>query len=1253
MARLESVALGGFYPTPPHLVPLLAAHVRRELPPPPERYSYGRRDLAMLDPCAGEGGALAGLAEGLEPERVHLYAIELETTRAKACAKALGPYRGSVLAGDAFRATCRSGGRSGAGLLYLNPPYDQDRDFQRLEARFLHRFTPALAVGGILVFVVPHYALAASSEHLGLHYEDVAAYRFPGADFDAFKQVVLFARRVDARLAPCPVTAAYARAWSTDASLLEELALPDGDPAYEVPTCGYDGAFEEWLLRAVDMTALLGRHRPWHVTRRAGALEPLTDIVPAGGIEDSLLRFYPVATLPRPAHIAAGISAGIFNGARITPVPAAEARGLPPLLVKGVFDREYKTVDTKVNKDGDEVGQVQVQQPKLVTTVLDLTAGKFHKLGEGVVPTGTSTPSLMNVADLLVDYGPSLMAAMRAQCPTLYDPARDADAIALCPSPRSPFTAQAHAVRALVTLLREPDQTAILLGEIGSGKSTVSVLAARTHGAERILVLCPPHLLDSWRNEAAAVAPELAVHVLETVEDLDRLPKKGEGPFLAILSREAAKLSHGIEAVPSTCPKCGAGVPEGDLAKKRARCEAQDFHPQDTVARAARELAVHLTAHSHHATIPMVLRGRFDAVRFARQARAERETYTGPPPAVRAALGQALARMAARYEGAYQDDASGRAILLLAHALDDPEWTAMAVACVLERPSYNAPDFARSLALLLPSDHPAHDARSTEHRQHHAAGAGRSEYLKELAEGKAVKPYALGATLERRPDGAMLVDGCAPGSLEALERALDKLAHVGRWGLSPSCGEPLYQAVPEPRRVSLAKHITRYHKGAFDFVILDECHEYATEGSAQERAGHRLSGLRVPTIHMTGSVMNGYAVSLFMTMWSVSSDFRREFKREDKGKFVDRFGYRKRLLEDRRDGKVVEFGSQTDRVVRSEKILGDAPGVLPLFVLRHLLRVSVTLHKADLAIELPACRQVRHKVQPSKKQFETYQRLLDALVRQIKADLWQEGMAGKLFGQLAEIPSYLDRATADVGNTEDGRYAVRYPESLDSKVVAEAEGLPPSTILPKEQWMLDLVRAELAAGRHAMVFSWHLSVLPRLARLLEAELGEPAPILYADKVPTAKRQAWIDREIVKKKRRIMLANPVAIQTGLNNLVHFATEVWMENPACNPLTVRQAIGRVDRIGQLRETRIHFPVYEGTLQEACYELLMRKVAVSTATDGLDPEAALSAAGLGSDDALAGLSIGKQLWKLLGEGAEGAGAAEAPRTKRAKAA
>jgi hypothetical protein len=165
-----------------------------------------------------------------------------------------------------------------------------------------------------------------------------------------------------------------------------------------------------------------------------------------------------------------------------------------------------------------------------------------------------------------------------------------------------------------------------------------------------------------------------------------------------------------------------------------------------------------------------------------------------------------------------------------------------------------------------------------------------------------------------------------------------------------------------------------------------------------------------------------------------------------------------------------------------------------------------------------------------------------------------------------------------------------------------------------------------------MVFGWHVSLLPRLARLIEQATGEKVPVLYADKVPTAKRQAWIDKNVVSKGARVMVANPLGISTGLNNLVHFSTEIWMENPGCHPLIFRQANGRIYRLNQTKETRIYFPVYKGTLQAQLHQLLMIKVAVSTATDGLDSESVLLAAGAGDDALTMGLSIGRQLWEMI---------------------
>lgn len=1182
-----------------------------------------------MDPCAGTGAAVNGIVEYLTGSDRYSsyqrrYLCEMEKTRWEA----LKDVTHDALHGDAFHVDFAIGSRKGVDILYLNPPYDVDRECGRMEERFLERFTPAVAVGGYTVFVVPYYALAASAQTLASHYDDVHAYRFPDGDFEAYRQVVLVARRGSGSIAADASIVARVRSWA--ASVDGMLGLQDAPQGvYRISTHNtWSTGLDRWQQRTLDFPRLLRDFQPWTQAQR-GVTTLAPNVVPTVSVQDMLLRTYPVATPPRPAHIAAGIAAGIFNGSRITPNEGT----LPALLVKGVFDREYRTVEEKTDKEGNVKALVQVQQPRLITTVLDLETHRYHTLGDTAGTNVTSVEDL-GVPDLLTLYGQSLMRAMERQCPIGYDPRRDAGSIEVPEAARKPYVAQAHAVRALVRLLGGPNvpvqkrthKAAFLLGEVGSGKSICALLAMRAVGAQRSLVLCPPHLLASWQAEVAATFPDTQTVVLTSTEDIESFVSL-KGSKIAILSRETAKLGHGWAGVEDSCPRCGAPVPAGDLAKKRAHCEARAVVTSNEVGRQVLQLARRLRpASPQNSTIQQLLASRFD-VTMARRYETCPLTFVST-----AAMWRPLVVALLANRSTLDTEKVDRALLLALAAVNDTEFTVEMVREAFKvEATLGYSSLSYNMARLLPPTYPTADLQA-EARPLFQYGPWTGTYGWQDA-----SCSVSGIRVDRDP---LVLDKMAAGSLQCALKALDVAAMAAAFKRGPVCREPLFQAIPEPRRIGLAKYITRKHSGAFDSLIIDECHEYQSAESAQGHAATRLVNLNLPTIIMSGTIMSGYADSMFQNMWSVSRDFREEFDRDERSKFVDRFGYRKRIVDlKEEDVTVKEFGSVTDRVERSARVVGDAPGVLPLFLLRYLLPVAVTLHKADLAIDIPVCRQIRHDLDPSPEQMLRYNNLRSALVQQIKKDRFKEDRAGRLFGQLAEMPSYLDRATADTGNCPDGSFEIRYPESLDNELVASQAPFGADVLMPKEQWMIDTVRAELAEGRNVMVFSWHLNLLPRLSRLLEAHTSEKATILWADKVPTAKRQGWIDREIVQKNRRVMCTNPVAIQTGLNNLVHFSTIIWVENPAVNGTIYRQAIGRIDRIGQKKETRVYFPVYRGTMQEQMHSLLLRKVAISVSTDGLDPESALLAAGVGAEEYQAGLSIGKELWRLMQEEAEAA--------------
>lgn len=1228
MARPESTAVAGYYPTPEHLLPRIAKLVSPTT----------AHEVTYLDPCAGEGTAIFALAKAWQRVKVEasLYACEMEQTRfaaLKTAAKQL-PWamQRNLLHCDAFHVTYEKGYRQGVSVLYLNPPYDFDREHGRLEHKFLQRFTGALTTRGVLFFVVPHYALAASAEYLATHYENLHCFRFPRQDFESFKQVVLVAQRRDDGLAPNPRLLKLVEGYARNPEALPELPTEDFNPIATVPTTEKHAVgLNKWERREVDIAGLQAKAKAWMQTGRGGVLVPVRGVLPDQPVQELLLRQYPVATPPRPAHIAAGIASGIFNGARVEP----SDKRLPPLLVKGVFTQEYRTIESRVSKDGD-VSYVQVQQPKLVVTALDLKTHQYHTLQTH----NDTTPSIesLSIAGLMKHYERGLMEVMEAQCPILYDPRYHAESIKLAEVAREPFSAQAHASRAIISLLGGPSarrferkgKAAILLGEVGSGKTGVALTVGKTIGARRPLVMCPPHLLSSWQHEIAAVLPEARTRVLATIADVEAAAQDGfEGTVISILSREAAKLSHGYDAVGVTCPKCGGLTPSGDLAKTRARCQREPLVARGSRARLAMTLAWRLAKYApQDETIGFLLESRWPRRVLAHyQAQEVLSEFRGLEADFFASAVDSLlkAKDAA-------DNTTWSALVRLLVAAYNPELIAKVAEHFLSKEGWAEAQFGRELLLMLPPQGEAQQGLVEKYRT-----ATHSYYNpwegveKVLAEGAG----RVAAVEMKWSNGALLVEDEPAGSLKTALAGLRALASRGGFARGAECGEYLYHAVPEPRRVALAKYITQRHPRAFDFFVLDESHEAGSGDSAQSQAAQRLAGLGLPMIFMTGSIMNGYAESFFTAMLMASPAFRQEFKRGDKQRFIDRYGYRKRIVTEKEDKKAtLAFGANSDRIIRSERIVGSAPGVLPLFLLKHLLPIAVTLHKADLAVDLPKCVQERHLVEPSKELLKRYTALQNALLNRIKKDQFTPNLAGKLFGQLAELPSYLDRSTEDTGNCDTGAFEIRYPESVGGDLVAGQVPFAAKHISAKEQWLLDRVKSELAEGRNVLVFSWHVSLLPRYAQLLSDATGSKVPILNADKVPTGKRQEWIQKNVIAKRARVMCVNPVAVSTGLNVLTHFSTEIFMENPAVNPILCRQAIGRVDRIGQRHETRILFPVYAGTLQETLHDLLLQKIAVSTAADGLDPESALASVGLSEDPMLSGMSIGRQLWQLLSE-------------------
>ena len=321
--------------------------------------------VALLDPCCGEGVALAELKHHLQEAgaAVQAYGVEYDAERAWHAKQMLDVVAHADVHDMAIKTRQ-------FGVLFLNPPYgDLVADTaaldaasggrKRLEKVFFRRAHPWLAVDGVLILIIPHYVL--DSEFAALiakSYKEVQVYMAPE---EKFKQCVIFGvkRRTD-RLDPAL------------ASQLE--AVGQGQLPPVLP--------EHWSAKQYAVPAL--REAVHFVASRIEAKE----------LEAELLRTYKSTLWPQFAtqfgattqvhrpplrnltdwHLALALAAGQISGV----VTSKFGR---VLLVKGdtYKDRTLKVTVEEVGAKGD-TREVRTFTDKFVPAIraIDFTAGAMY-----------------------------------------------------------------------------------------------------------------------------------------------------------------------------------------------------------------------------------------------------------------------------------------------------------------------------------------------------------------------------------------------------------------------------------------------------------------------------------------------------------------------------------------------------------------------------------------------------------------------------------------------------------------------------------------------------------------------------------------------------------------------------------------------------------------------------------------------------------------------------------------------------------
>ena len=570
----------------------------------------------------------------------------------------------------------------------------------------------------------------------------------------------------------------------------------------------------------------------------------------------------------------------------------------------------------------------------------------------------------MNLGQFIDTFKEAIARRVVESYPPLYRPSENGGALPRLL--RTPLGAQADAIRGAALSLKAHRGTTVV-GEMGTGKTFIGAAAAYMAGFQRILVICPPHLVPKWKREVEQTVPGVRAAVVESITDLERLRFSiGSGPLFAVMSREKAKLSYRWKAA--------------------------------VIERWATS------------------RGRLI-----------REEETGEP---------------------------------------------FRVPCC---------------------------------------------------------PTCTAQVVDK--DGVPLTD-----------KDLNRRKHT-----CDGCGSPLWQADRSgPARYPLSDYVKRHMRGFFDLLIGDEVHEFKSRGSAQGIAAGTLAEACGKSLSLTGTLLGGYASTIFHLLYRFSPEIRTEFGRSDEHRWIQRYGFEEVSI-GKPDDDALEDGRNSRRR-KYRKTVRERPGLVPS-ALFHIIHNTVFLRLSDVASGLPDydeqillssmdteedTRSGSGTGSTGYSQRSAYNKVFEELKKELSKAL-KAGSKRLLATYLQSLLAYPDGCTR--GET------VFDPRSGD--VIVQVPPLSEEKLYPKEKALIDLVAAERLAGRRVLVYVTHTGTRDITGRMEDilTRHGFRVAVMKADAVAPNKREKWVaDR--VKQGIDVLICHPRLVQTGLD-LIDFQTLCWYE------------------------------------------------------------------------------------------------------------
>lgn len=395
-----------------------------------------------------------------------------------------------------------------------------------------------------------------------------------------------------------------------------------------------------------------------------------------------------------------------------------------------------------------------------------------------------------------------------------------------------------------------------------------------------------------------------------------------------------------------------------------------------------------------------------------------------------------------------------------------------------------------------------------------------------------------------------------------------------------------------PRKYPIAKYINKFLKGHIDYFIADEIQELKGKESLQGQAFGILLATTKKSLCLTGTLLNGYASSLYYTLFRAFPQLMKqegfEYSTESEKEFVRAYGVYKTIS---------SWNVAKDRNTGQRTSTKEMPGVSPLIFTKFLLENAVFITQEDMSEAMPGYEEIPIGIDMDNSLSTMYKQIEDGIKTALTRGRTQKM---KVMSQVTQLMSVFP----------DQPYGQKEIISPDNgEVVFTPPVLNKDTYTNKKaEELLRICREKKEAGKKVLVYyHWtnRTDIGTDLPKYLE-DNGIKA-ITMTSSVKSSTREEWIDKKL-EEGYDVILCNPSLVETGLD-LLAFTTIVFYQM-GYNLFTMRQASRRSWRLSQEKDVQVYFLYYKETIQETILSLMASKLQASMAIEGKFTEEGLNA-------------------------------------------